>query len=139
MATNEYHFVTHWRVRGTVAEVMEVISDAESLPRWWPAVYLEARQLAALSSAPSESPSWSRREEAGTIDDFCFLLDHPSNAASSSISLLSLALLFLLLAFLPLVEVALLAHEAPALLALSMNTVPLPVTKLGLSMLADFM
>lgn len=47
MATNEYHFVTHWRVRGTVAEVMEVISDAESLPRWWPAVYLEARQLAA--------------------------------------------------------------------------------------------
>jgi hypothetical protein len=39
MAT-DYHFVTVWRVRGTVAEVKEVLRDGESLPRWWPSVYL---------------------------------------------------------------------------------------------------
>jgi hypothetical protein len=36
----DYHFVTVWRVAGTVAEVRSVLSDAASLPRWWPAVYL---------------------------------------------------------------------------------------------------
>ena len=37
---NAYHFVTVWRVAGTVAEVRAVLSDSGSLPRWWPAVYL---------------------------------------------------------------------------------------------------
>jgi hypothetical protein len=41
MSANEYHFVTHWRVPGTVAEAAEVLSEAEELPRWWPAVYLD--------------------------------------------------------------------------------------------------
>jgi hypothetical protein len=41
MKANEYHFVTHWRVPGTVDEVAEVLSDATDLPRWWPAVYLD--------------------------------------------------------------------------------------------------
>jgi hypothetical protein len=45
MASNEYHFVTDWRVQGTVEEVSEVLSDAPSLARWWPAVYLDVRQL----------------------------------------------------------------------------------------------
>ena len=31
---------TVWRVAGTVHEVMAVLGDAESLPRWWPSVYL---------------------------------------------------------------------------------------------------
>jgi len=39
-----YHFVTHWRVPGTVAEVAEILSDAADLPRWWPAVYLDVRE-----------------------------------------------------------------------------------------------
>ena len=43
---NEYHFVTHWRVRGTVAEILKVLADAEDLPRWWPSVYLDVRELA---------------------------------------------------------------------------------------------
>lgn len=38
-----YHFVTEWRVAGSVDQVREVFSDAESLTRWWPAVYLGAR------------------------------------------------------------------------------------------------
>lgn len=41
---NEYHFVTHWRVRASVAEVMDILSDAEDLPRWWPAVYIEVKK-----------------------------------------------------------------------------------------------
>ncbi len=45
MATNEYHFITHWRVKAQQDEVVAIISDAESLPRWWPSVYLEVRVL----------------------------------------------------------------------------------------------
>jgi len=36
----EYHFVTAWRVEGSVDEVQEVLGDGLSLPRWWPSVYL---------------------------------------------------------------------------------------------------
>ena len=43
MASNDYVFVTRWKVEGTVSEVKAVLSDAASLPRWWPSVYLEAR------------------------------------------------------------------------------------------------
>ena len=45
MATNEYHFITHWRVKASVQEVTDIIADAESLPRWWPSVYLEVQVL----------------------------------------------------------------------------------------------
>src|SRR5947209_17005075 len=40
MASNDYHFITHWRVQGTVKEVTEIIDDAADLVRWWPSVYL---------------------------------------------------------------------------------------------------
>jgi hypothetical protein len=46
MATNEYHFITHWRVPGTVAEITEIIGNAPDLARWWPSVYLKVDQLA---------------------------------------------------------------------------------------------
>jgi hypothetical protein len=45
MASNNYHFVTEWNVPGSVDEVVEILSDAESLPRWWPSVYLEVQEL----------------------------------------------------------------------------------------------
>lgn len=45
MSANDYHFITDWRVQGTLQEVTEIIGDAESLPRWWPSVYLEVRVL----------------------------------------------------------------------------------------------
>jgi hypothetical protein len=38
----DYEFLTVWRVAGTIDEVKAVLGDAESLPRWWPAVYLAA-------------------------------------------------------------------------------------------------
>ena len=41
----EYAFLTHWRLRATAQEVSDVLSDALSLPRWWPSVYLEVKEL----------------------------------------------------------------------------------------------
>jgi hypothetical protein len=45
MASNAYHFITHWRVQGTVDEVGEVLKDPADLVRWWPSVYLDVRVL----------------------------------------------------------------------------------------------
>ena len=45
MASNDYHFISRWRVPGTCDEVSGVIGDALSLPRWWPSVYLDVREL----------------------------------------------------------------------------------------------
>jgi hypothetical protein len=42
---NEYHFITHWRVQGSVDEVASILGDAPSLKRWWPSVYLDVREL----------------------------------------------------------------------------------------------
>jgi len=42
----EYHFVTNWRIPGTAREVAEVLGDALALPRWWPSVYLDVKELA---------------------------------------------------------------------------------------------
>ena len=44
MPVNEYHFLTHWRVEGTIADVAEVLNDAPSLVRWWPSAYLDVKE-----------------------------------------------------------------------------------------------
>lgn len=43
MASNDYHFVTHWRVKGAVKEINDVLGDAPDLARWWPSVYLDVQ------------------------------------------------------------------------------------------------
>ena len=40
-----YEFLTVWRVTGTVEEVKAVLGDGASLPRWWPSVYLDVREV----------------------------------------------------------------------------------------------
>jgi hypothetical protein len=45
MPNNAYHFITTWRVEGSVEEVKQIISANASLTRWWPSVYLDAQQL----------------------------------------------------------------------------------------------
>src|ERR1039457_6514878 len=45
MSANEYHFVTHWRVEGTAEEVFDVLDNATDLGRWWPAVYLDVKEV----------------------------------------------------------------------------------------------
>jgi hypothetical protein len=45
VALSDYHFISRWRVEGTCAEVADIIADVESLPRWWPSVYLALEVL----------------------------------------------------------------------------------------------
>ena len=45
MPVNEYHFVTNWRVEGTVEQVSDILGDPLDLPRWWPSVYLAVREM----------------------------------------------------------------------------------------------
>jgi hypothetical protein len=45
MPTNDYHFITRWRVQGAADEIARIIADAPALMRWWPSVYLDVREL----------------------------------------------------------------------------------------------
>lgn len=45
MTSNEYRFITHWRVHGTPGEVYDILEDPTDLPRWWPSVYLNVIEL----------------------------------------------------------------------------------------------
>ena len=47
MSSADCVFRTVWRVAGSVDEVVDVLADAEALPRWWPSVYLAVTPLAA--------------------------------------------------------------------------------------------
>jgi len=40
VASNEYHFITTWRIAATPEEISTVLGDAPGLARWWPSVYL---------------------------------------------------------------------------------------------------
>jgi len=42
---NHYHFVSRWRVLGSIEEVFDVLSDAKSLPDWWPAAFPEVLEI----------------------------------------------------------------------------------------------
>ncbi|MCW1967320.1 MAG: polyketide cyclase [Anaerolineae bacterium] len=46
MGLNDYHFITHWRAKSTLAEINDILGNATDLPRWWPSVYLDIAQLA---------------------------------------------------------------------------------------------
>lgn len=45
MATNDFQFITRWRVPATLSDVNQVIGTATDLPRWWPSVYLDVLEL----------------------------------------------------------------------------------------------
>jgi hypothetical protein len=45
VATNDYHFITTWRIKSTIEEVSEIIGDPRELTRWWPSVYLDVKVL----------------------------------------------------------------------------------------------
>jgi hypothetical protein len=44
---NDYHFISRWRIEGTCGEVADVLNDPLALPRWWPSVYLDVREIAS--------------------------------------------------------------------------------------------
>lgn len=43
MASNDYAFVTEWRIDATPELIYDILIEGEDLPRWWPEVYLDAR------------------------------------------------------------------------------------------------
>lgn len=45
MASNDYHFITHWRVEGDIEEVSDILGNGPDLVRWWPSVYLNAEEV----------------------------------------------------------------------------------------------
>ena len=48
--SNQYKFLTRWRVKATAPEVYDLISDPLGYPRWWPSVYLETTLIAPPGS-----------------------------------------------------------------------------------------
>lgn len=46
MSDTDYTFLSHWRIEGTCGEVADVLGDPLQLPRWWPSVYLDVREIA---------------------------------------------------------------------------------------------
>jgi hypothetical protein len=46
VASNDYHFITRWRVRGTVEQVADLLERPREFVRWWSHVYLEVEQIA---------------------------------------------------------------------------------------------
>ena len=45
IATNEYHFISRWRVEPNFEEVYRLLSDPLGFPRRWPWVYLEVKEV----------------------------------------------------------------------------------------------
>lgn len=45
MTSNDYHFITHWRVKSTAEEISQILGNASDLVRWWPSVYLGVEEL----------------------------------------------------------------------------------------------
>ena len=42
--SNQYEFLSRWRVEGTCGEVADILGDPLALARWWPAVYLSVKE-----------------------------------------------------------------------------------------------
>ena len=40
--SDQYHFITRWRVKASAEDVFDILSQPLEYPRWWPSVYLEA-------------------------------------------------------------------------------------------------
>jgi hypothetical protein len=45
LSTNDYHFVSRWRVQGNTREVYDILADATALPTWWPSLYRHVAEL----------------------------------------------------------------------------------------------
>ena len=45
MASNEYAFLTHWRVEATPERVYRIIDDVLAYPQWWSEVWLSVTEL----------------------------------------------------------------------------------------------
>ena len=59
--SNQYEFVSHWRVEGTCGEIADVLGDPLELARWWPSVYLDVQE-----TRPADASGLGRRVKLHT-------------------------------------------------------------------------
>jgi len=45
VSANQYEFLSRWRVPATCGEVADILGDPVALQQWWPAVYLDVKEL----------------------------------------------------------------------------------------------
>jgi hypothetical protein len=45
MQSRELYIPTVWRIKGTAAQVYDVLSKSREFPRWWPEVYRTKSKL----------------------------------------------------------------------------------------------
>ena len=64
---SDYHFVTVWRVPGTIAEVKDVLGNADTLPEWWPSVYLKVARIDDGNGPPDWVGSVNRLHTKGWL------------------------------------------------------------------------
>jgi hypothetical protein len=61
MSTNDYHFITHWRVKGTLEEVYNILTNTVEFPRWCPSVYLSVTEVHAGGADHIGFHAWRNR------------------------------------------------------------------------------
>jgi uncharacterized protein YndB with AHSA1/START domain len=44
--TNRYHFISRWRFQAAAEDIFAILTEPLEFPRWWPSVYLAAREVA---------------------------------------------------------------------------------------------
>lgn len=45
MSFADYHFITHWRVRGPIQLVYDILKDGEAYSQWWRPAYVSTRAV----------------------------------------------------------------------------------------------
>jgi len=46
MPSSDYHFVTHWRVKGPIQTVFEILKDGKNYAHWWKPAYVSSEEVA---------------------------------------------------------------------------------------------
>ena len=77
--SNQYAFLTRWRIEGTCGEVADVLGDPLDLPRWWPSVYLRVDEL-----SPPDTRGLGRRVRLHTKGWLPYTLTWESELVASS-------------------------------------------------------
>jgi hypothetical protein len=42
---SQYHFVSHWQVKGPIEVVFEILKDGPNYPQWWKPAYVNVREI----------------------------------------------------------------------------------------------
>lgn len=45
MAWSDYHFVTHWKIRGDAADIYKILKDGENYQDWWRPAYVRTERV----------------------------------------------------------------------------------------------